>query len=513
MHSQRIIRLEALASILLLLTACSLSDVREASHSSRPLDNRQAPDRVDRVDPVGLSDAEHRAIDPAVVSMPIPVARIDMWQHIAAGFTWDASDSPHVQSELDLFGENPREIERASRNAEPYLWFIAESLKQRNLPFELALLPLIESGYRANATSPIGAAGLWQFMPRTGERFGLKQSRWFDGRSDIVASTNAALDYLSQLHSAFDDDWLLALAAYNCGQATVQRAVAKTASRDFWTIAPELPLGTRRHVAKLLAAVAVIRNPSIYDTALHPIENSQYFAEIDLGGPLDISIMVSDGTWSEQSFKQLNPAFNTHYTDPNGPFKILAPRELRAPLVERLASIPPADRHPIRTHRVVANDSLSELASRYGVSIKTIKARNKLRGNLIRVGKELLIMGPLTAKLHPGKPLVAKPNAYVVQDGDSFWTIGQQHGLSPTALARLNRIPAQRPLQIGQVLKIVARSDISEYEVAPGDSLWTIARKFNVAIEQLKVWNSLSGRKALQPGQSLVVSGPVRDRT
>ncbi|MFT4564024.1 MAG: membrane-bound lytic murein transglycosylase D [Gammaproteobacteria bacterium] len=508
MLSQRIIQFVAFASVPLFLTACSLSEVRETSHR----DYHDKPPAAYRVEPVAPTEGVQPAFNVPRVSTPKPVAVTDIWQYIAAEFTWHASDNPHVRSELDLFRRNSRHVELASLNAEPYIWIIVESIKQRNLPIELALLPLIESSYQANAVSTRGAAGLWQFMPRTGRRFGLKQSRWYDGRRDIVASTNAALDYLTQLHKNFDGNWLLALAAYNCGQATVKRAIAKNASQDFWTVAPDLPSETRRHVAKLIAAVAIFRNPPTYNVSLHPIENSQRFAEIDLGGPLDISALLNDGAWSEQSFKQLNPALSGYYTDPDGPYKILVPYALKTSLVERLASIPATQRQPVRTHRVVANDTLSEIASRYGVSVETIKVRNKLRGNLIHVGKELVITGPLTTQSNSRKQRAAEPDKYVVQNGDSFWTIGRRYGTSPAALAQMNGLSADRPLQIGQVLKLVGRASIKKYAVLRGDSLWTIARKFNVTIEQLKVWNNLSSRKPLQPGQSLVVSGASRDR-
>ncbi|MDA0823399.1 MAG: LysM peptidoglycan-binding domain-containing protein [Proteobacteria bacterium] len=508
MYSGETIRLKALASVVLLLSACSYSDLRDSLnpgvHEQEPTGHHSEP--VATSEPV--KRVEHTKLVSEVAVLPaandVPVS--DMWHYLAAEFTWTSPDDLDVQSEIDLLAKYPRHLEDMSLRAEPYLWFIVESLKERDLPVELALLPVIESGYQPNIVSPGGAAGLWQFTPQTGRHFGLQQSRQFDRRRDIVASTNAALDYLSELHDVFDGDWLLALAAYNCGPARVQRAMESTSSREFQIIAAELPPTTRRYVAKLLAASAIIQNPSTYDISLSPIANSQRFTEIDLDGPADISTVVRDGIWSEQSFKRLNPAFSSTYIESNGPFKILVPTKLEASIVEHLASNPPHERDPIKTHRVAANETLSEIASRYGVSVKGIKARNKLHDNVIRVGSELVITGSSITKPDPGKQRIAETSAHVVQNGDSFWTISQQYGVSPTALAKLNGMSTNRSLQIGQVLKVGAPDNMRTYDVAHGDSLWTIARKFNVTIEQLEVWNKLSRRHSLQPGQTLVIA-------
>jgi len=435
----------------------------------------------------------------------------DTWARLASEFSWPHYPNKAVRAEIQILAERPASLEHASRRAEPFLWFITDTLAERGLPAELALVPVVESGYRSRARSPHGAAGLWQFMPATGRRFHLRQTPWYDARRDVVLSTHAALDYLEQLHDRFQGDWLLAVAAYNCGPATVQRAIEKNQSYDFWTIARDLPPETRRHVPRLLATIEIVSNPSLHGIALHPVPNVPLFAEIDLGGPLDLEFAMSIEGWSEAGFKQLNPAFKRGYTDPDGPFKILAPLALNASITAAIDAIPDDQRMPVRAHVVQAGDTLSGIAMRYSVGINTIRRHNNIRGTLIKVGTELIVHAPGgAAGTIGGYTRAAQPPNHIVQPGESLWTIGAKYGTTAEKIATLNDLPRQATLFPGQSLQ-VGRGRVTRYDVTPGDSLWTIGRKFRVTIGQLRRWNNLSPRKLLHPGQSLVVSKPLPD--
>jgi membrane-bound lytic murein transglycosylase D len=379
----------------------------------------------------------------------------DLWQHLASEFRWrTATDHAAVRAEIARLNRRPKSFRRAAAAAEPYLWHIVDQLRQRNMPLELALIPMVESRFRSAAISPYGAAGLWQFMPDTGRRFGLKQTRWYDARLDPIASTRAALDYLERLRDQFDGDWLLAIAAYNCGPATVRRALARRAADDFWSIADALPTETRVHVPRLLAVIDIIAQRDGSNITVEPIPNEPYFERVDLGGPLDLEYLRERDERLRDTFETLNAAHRRRYTDPDGPFRILVPRPLLAPVTMALAEVPAQRRAATRLYVVRAGDTLGEIARTCDIPVRVLRRHNGLAGNLIRPGQELIV----PAIAGQADPDIAPP--------------------------------------------------VSEHVVVTGESLWTIARRFKVTIDELRRWNDLPRRRPLQPGQSLIVSRP-----
>ncbi|NLJ11685.1 MAG: transglycosylase SLT domain-containing protein, partial [Gammaproteobacteria bacterium] len=210
----------------------------------------------------------------------------DIWHRIRQGYQLQSylDDNPRIDHQRLWFATRGRSIEIMSERSSPYMYYIVESLEARNMPLELALLPMIESAYNPLAYSRSHAAGLWQFIPSTGRHFKLKQTHWYDARRDVLASTQAALDYLEYLHNMFDGDWLLALAAYNAGEGTVGRAIKRNIARnlptDYWNL--NLPAETQAYVPKLLAVSQLISAPDAYKIALSPIANEPYFTQIPL---------------------------------------------------------------------------------------------------------------------------------------------------------------------------------------------------------------------------------------
>lgn len=236
----------------------------------------------------------------------------------------------HLQRYISSFGHNHANIIRLTSLAEPYLFHVMEVLEDRDLPGELALVPMIESAYKPLAQSSRGASGLWQLRTKTGRRFGLRQDSWYDGRRDVAASTQAALDYLEFLHAEFSGDWLLAFAAYNAGEGRVKKAIkvnkARHISTDFWSL--DLPAETKHFVPKILALAKIISEHQAYHIKLHPIANQPYFknfshtAQIDLRTAADIAHIDLD------QLKLLNPAFMHDVTHPDGPHEVLVPSEI-----------------------------------------------------------------------------------------------------------------------------------------------------------------------------------------
>lgn len=433
----------------------------------------------------------------------------NIWLQLASEFTWNNPANPAISAALELINQQPQAFERATARAAPYLWYIVDQLQKRTLPPELALVPLIESGYQALAQSPGGAAGLWQFMPATGRRFGLKQTRWYDGRRDIVASTQAALDYFEHLNQRFDGDWLLAVAAYNCGPAKVRRALKQNNATDYWAIAADLPPETRRHIPKLLASIQIVRDPTPYQIALPPIPDAPAFTQFDLADPIALEYLFYIKGWSKAAFEKLNPAFKQRYTGPQGPFEILVPIGLEQRVSDVLARIPLDQRIPTQIHIVETGDTLSEIAQKYGVAIYDLKTNNNLRGNLLKVGKELVV--PMSRQTDGeneyDRPAIAE-GGHVVKRGDSLWTIGQKYGTSPKAIAKLNNISLSATIQPGRVLLVHGPQNAARYAVVRGDSLWRIARKFRISVNQLQTWNNFSRHRVLQPGETVIVSNP-----
>lgn len=234
---------------------------------------------------------------------------------------------PAVQKYVKHYAEKEKTLERMSTQATPYLYHIVEALEERDMPGELALLPMIESAFQPQATSKRGAAGLWQFIPSTGRYFGLKQDAWYDGRRDVRASTKAALDYLAFLHEEFDHNWMLALAAYNAGEGTVRRAINKNIKQgkptSFWDL--NLPKETREYVPKFLALAHVIGQPEKHDISLPEIENKPYFVPVRFNKTLNFQQAANLANINITELKRLNPGYKRGNTRIRGAQELLLP--------------------------------------------------------------------------------------------------------------------------------------------------------------------------------------------
>lgn len=237
---------------------------------------------------------------------------------------------PHIQKFITQFSSSEKKLHHISMQASPYLYYIVEQLEKRNMPTELALLPMIESNFKPQATSNKGAAGLWQFIPGTGRQYGLQQNAWYDARRDVKASTSAALDYLEYLHEEFDNDWMLALAAYNAGEGTVHRAIRRNqkAGKEthFWAL--KLPKETLAYVPKFLALSEVINNPKKHEVSLPELENKPYFAPVNVDKQLTFTQVAKLADIHLNEVKQLNAGYKKASLHPKkGHKELLLPIE------------------------------------------------------------------------------------------------------------------------------------------------------------------------------------------
>lgn len=548
-------RLILIFSLALLgLTACNTLDTRESSESTAATDTETSPDlsgtdaaTVDRAEALQKAAAESErevaepqaettdeTADPHAEETAEPA---DLWQRMRERFGLHGYDEARVTPHLEWYARHGDYLERVAQRAEPFLHLIVEEVERRGMPGEIALLPVVESAFQPFAYSHGRAAGIWQFIPGTGRRYGLKQNWWYDGRRDVLAATNAALDYLQDLHKRFDGDWLLALAAYNSGEGTVERAAQRNRRKGlpttFWYL--DLPRETEAYVPKLLAVSAIVAEPAKYDVSLAPIADAPHLTVIDVGGQMDLALAAEMAGMSVEDLYQLNPGFNRWATDPDGPHHLLIPSDRSAAFEQRLAELPADQRLRWERYRIQGGDSLIAIAKRYRTTPDMLRQVNNLRGNTIVAGKHLLI--PVASRSFQQYTLAAdqrrqslqqKDNSgekitHVVDRGDTFWGIARRYDVSVGKLARWNGMAPRDVLRPGQKLVLWTQADGARlqktahtlpvaasvrsirYTVRRGDSLSRIASRFRVSIAQLRSWNGLRKGSYLQPGQRLTL--------
>ena len=264
---------------------------------------------------------------PPTDEAPVKLKLQTVWQRMVSLYRISEVNNKQIDQEFQWFLDNSDYLDQIQKRAEPYLHCILEEIEAKGLPGELALLPVIESAFRPHAFSHKNAAGLWQFIPSTGLDFGLKQNWWYDGRRDIYASTQAATLFLKTLTNYFSGDWLLALASYNAGKATINRAIEKNRKQnkptDFWSL--QLPKETRRYVPRLLAIAKIFANAERLNIPLRNIPDQPVFATVDVGSQLDLAKAAEMAEISIDDFFKYNPGFKRWHTAPNGPHRLLIP--------------------------------------------------------------------------------------------------------------------------------------------------------------------------------------------
>lgn len=474
-------------------------------------------------------DAQTESSPPLVSGIGGTVAATsagDLFERIRTGFMIEDVDHAAVEREVKWYAKHPAYLDRTFKRGERYLYHIVNEIEARKMPLELALLPVVESAFNPVAYSRARASGLWQFIPGTGRRYDLKQNWYYDGRRDVIAATTAALDYLQFLSEEFEGDWLLAIAAYNCGEANIARAVARNRKAgkptDFFSL--KLPRETRAYVPKLLAMRRIVNDPATHGLEFAPIPNEPYFAQIDVAGQIDLHVAAELAELAPEELLALNPAFNHWVTDPDGPYQLLVPVDREARFTEAVAALPPEKRVRVVYHHVRKGDTLGGIADKYGVSIAAIKTANRIRGTLIRPGQDLLITAAPTgmAAAAPTTMIAAREprnssDKHIVRRGDTLWSIARSHGVTMDSIVSSNGLSSDDTLAVGQVLQIPgtatlasARADAVDtrsttYVVRRGDTLSRIATKFRVRLSDLLGWNDLNSRSVIKPGQRLVM--------
>ena len=459
----------------------------------------------------------------------------DLWDRLRKGFRLEGQDHRLVRPYIDWYASHQAYLDRVVERARPFLYEIVEEIEARGMPLEIALLPIVESAFQPFAYSPGRAAGIWQFIPATGKRYGLKQNWWYDGRRDVPKATRAALDYLQRLHKRFDGDWLLALASYNTGEGRVARAVKKNRRKgkptDFWSL--DLPDETQGYVPKLLAISAIVQKPQALGVQLASIPDEPYLEHVDIGGQIDLALAAELAGLPIETMYRLNPAFNRWATDPRGPHILSLPRDKAQPFREALARVDKKNRVRWERHRIREGETLGHIARKYQTSVALLQEVNNIHDKWIRAGQSIII--PVATKnlkhyLSEDRRRAALQNTkrsgykitHTVKRGDTFWDISRKYKVKVSQLARWNGMSPKDALKPGQRLVVwsksrnlasrqfvamprsVTRQQV-HYRVRKGDSLARIAQKFSVTVRKLRRWNSLKKGKYLQPGQRLTL--------
>lgn len=452
--------------------------------------------------------------------------REEAWDELADRFYLIEPYKEKYQNYLTFYLNNPRHLERSSTRAKPYLHFILDEIRRRDMPYEIALLPIVESAFYPYARSHMQAVGLWQFIPSTGRIYGLNQNWWFDGRQDVYMSTHAALDFLQSLHQLNNGDWFLALASYNAGYGRIQQATARLKRADpnaevnYWTIRPYLPRETRHYVPQLLAVSYLIKHREQYELAIESIPNTPYLTRVDNNRQIDINRVADSIGLSHELMKHLNPGYLKSITPPNGPHHIMVPISHQAKLEQQLASNQDLFNIRWHQHQIVRGDTLGGIAQRYRTSVAEIRRLNNLRGNIIREGRTLMIPVPAQGRTQLAATNTAatrtgtnastgssQPLIHHVQRGESLSVIAQQYQVRTTDLASWNNLTTRSVLQIGQALEIRSPQlgHSMQHTVRNGESLWLIARRYQVAVNDISRWNNLNPNTILRPGTNLTI--------
>ena len=485
---------------------------------------------------------------PEIVLEPIPPPA-DLLSRIREGLVLPTASDTTVEREIAWYAKNPEYLDRVFVRSGRYLYYITEELERRGMPADLALLPVVESAFDPFAYSHGRASGLWQIIPGTGRRLGLKQNWWFDGRRDLIESTRAALDYLQSLHTQFGGDWLLAVAGYNSGEGNVLRALKRAQAAgeptDFWGIRRYLPAETRTYVPRLIAVRMLVAEPGAHGIALPEVSNTPYFTIVETGGQIDMALAAELSALDIDGLYALNPGINRWATDPEGPHRLLVPESQAATFTAALSQLGPGERMQWTRHAVRNGETLSEIAEKYHTTESALREINGLRGNLIRAGSYLMVphatagldsytqSASARAARQINRARSGERVSHVVQPGESLWEIAMAYDVNVRDLAAWNAMAPGDVLSVGREVVIWANGTSAaalpatapantgreqirrvDYIVRRGDSLSSIASRFKVTVTKLLEWNSsASSEKYLQPGQRLVMYVDVTEQS
>ena len=422
--------------------------------------------------------------------VPLNLLNESLWHRLRSGFEFSSIDNARVDEQIRFLQAGQRSLSSNLTDASPYLFHITEQLQRSGLPIDIALLPLIESGFNPTALSEESAVGIWQFIPATARHYGLVVGKHYDQRKDVFASTTAAISYLSDLVYMFDGDWLLALAAYNTGPGNVRSAMHKAAKQgketNYWNL--KLSTETSNYVPRLIAATKIISDPDKYGSTLPPLANRKQIESISVGRRISLAQVSELTDIPIAQAKKLNSSLHKGLTPANGPHVLTLPVEAAQHL---LWSLNQMKREPLisdqgQTSLVRQSDSYQGDSYQGDTDAFIIDSNTDLQGHHANF-----------KRYAPYKTYHYK--THIVEHGDSLWKVARKLNVSVNTLREWNDLhEGEQNIQIGDELKVaylgienidLEKEKLMRYRVSPRDTLVSIADKFDLHIGEIKKWN------------------------
>jgi membrane-bound lytic murein transglycosylase D len=468
----KLLHFAALAT-LIWLAGCASAPVSEPASDATPVQPAEpvAPSAPPVIPGGPLQPiTAHDTVSRSVAQLEPPA---DLWERIRRGFAMPNLDTDLVRQQEQWYVSRPDYIQRMTERSRKYLFHIVEELERRNMPSELALLPFIESAFNPQAVSSARAAGMWQFMPATGSYFELRQNVFRDDRRDVLASTRAALDYLQKLHGMFGD-WHLALAAYNWGEGSVGRAIARNKKNGLGTAYTDLnmPNETRFYVPKLQAVKNIVAGPDTFRTELPLIENHPYFQSVTVTRDMDVELAARLADVSVADFKALNPSMKRPVILAAGTPEILLPWDNAKVFQRNFEAYTQGQYASWTAWSAPATMSVSEAARRVGMKETDLRTVNTIPPRML---------------IKAGSVLIVPRSADMQKDVASHVADHGQLNLSPEQVSRRTTVKAGKR-----------------------DSVASIAKRYRLSAAQVAEWNSVGASAAFKQGQQVVVYLPVK---
>jgi membrane-bound lytic murein transglycosylase D len=516
---------------------------------------------LDTLDTTDLDTEGYSAIDDSLALASADWPQADLPASDGRLFSVENTQFPVIESSrIDFWinyftGPGRDRFDRALYRMQLHRPTVEAILDEMDLPQEMICIAFIESGFAMKAVSSARAVGPWQFISGTGRRYGLRSTWWYEERSDIVASTYAASNYLKDLYSIWGD-WFLAFAAYNCGEYRVARQVARQKTKNFWEL--DLPLQTERYVPKFLAALYIMREPEKYGFTIPQVEPIS-FDLIEVENAIELDVLARCAGTTTEVIKELNPQLRRGATPPNMVVHLKVPAGAGDLCMANIAALPPEERVTWQEHSVRKGETLSGIANRYDTSVEALRDANNLRRNsLLQIGQRLVIPVPggsyaeaassqpayrthtstidrdalerYAQRAATGAPIAGRTRVvYTVRRNDTLSEIAQAHHVGVSQIRSWNNLSRRRHIYPGQKLAIYVRPgaepadvkvasaepapvDESRFErrqhvVASGETFYSISRRYNVSMTELMAWNGKT-RSIIRPGDVLVVWQP-----
>lgn len=514
-------RLLLTASLLVIAGCAAFKQQNDIPVPPPPVDVPPAPV------PVVVNDDPDAIIDQAsqtFIETEINQAQPVVWTRLLNNFEFpDCSEGSVAATWQAWYAKNNDYMQRVWTRASPWLHDVINETQARRLPVEFALLPVVESAYNVFAHSHAGAVGSWQFTAATAKDYQLPVNQWYDGRRDMYAATRAALNLLRAHMDRYKNNWALSLAAYNSGPGRVNRALRRAGleADNASPAAMRLPLETRTFAPKLHGLVCSLRHTDIDE--LPKIIDEPAIDTVELEQPIDLAVAALLADVPVETLYTLNAGLSNNSTPPTGPHRVILPVDKIEPFEGALASTDLSSYKQSETLTVERGDTLARLAKRHSTSVTELKTLNSLRNDLIYPGQRLLTQATsfdaLTGYDQARKELDSLQSGLVpvtnarhkIRSGENLGSIARRYGVSVGEIQRWNNITNPHRIRAGQLLllnttrRVATRSNVRNYRVQPGDSLWRIARRHSVSVDSLRSWNSLRQNTILQPGQILRV--------